>query len=149
MFFFFTVYIRIILEAQQVILISSFSELMNVKYTSTNRIVSSIVAILHIALSVLFSCFILFLWASLLFKREKLQVKPKEQMTIKERLEKFKKPKPAFSETYLKEVFSGLKHNFKSKSYYLVSSSRTIGITALVVFTGNVYALLVMQLVFI
>ena len=144
-FFLFTVYIRLAIESQQMILISSFSEIKHADFSKTERIVSLSFALFHIIFACVLCFGIFYTWISLIFKSE-TQVSAK---TLREMRALKAKSNKSFRERYLGEIFTGLSSKFKSRSFYLVTSLRTLIMWLLVVATENLYVMIVIQVVFI
>ena len=146
-FFMFSVYVRIAIEAQQMMLISSFSEIKNVNSFSSARIASLAIAISHIVFSSIFWLFVCYIWVSTLFgepKQRKVRQKNRDQDSPSTYTTPLR-----WNQTYMKEVFRGLKPTFKARSFYFIVTLRTLLIIFLAVVVSNLYVIIAFQFLYI
>ena len=146
-FFMFSIYIRLTLEAQQMMLISSFSEIKNINSYSSSKLTSVGVALAQIVFSCLFCCVIFYSWVSLIFKKPK-KWRVRQKNRNQQNSVTSERPK-RWNTTYMKELFNGLKPTFRARSFYLLIALRTLLVSFLIVVSGNLYVMITVQLVFI
>ena len=144
-FFLFAIYIRIFIEAQQMMLISSYAELLRSDTSSMNKRVSLIIALVQVSLTILFCILIFVTWISLISETKRRNtIQSKKRATTIEN-ESIVNHKKHWTYLYMSEMFSGLSDKFKSKIFYFISCLRSVIITFLMVATENLYVLISCQ----